>query len=69
MTKAHNNNKKHKRTIEIEITLIDKKNSYITRNFGYQVGSLASHNHQRFYTSEANKRNGLMTINKKRGND
>jgi len=34
MTKPHNNNEKQKRTIEIEIALIDKKSSYITRGFG-----------------------------------
>jgi len=35
MVKPHNNNEKQKRTIEIEIALIDKKISYITRGFGY----------------------------------
>ena len=33
IAKPHNNNEKQERTIEIEITLIDKKNSYITRGF------------------------------------
>ena len=31
MAKPHNNNEKQKRTIKIEIALIDKKSSYITR--------------------------------------
>jgi len=31
MTKPHNNNEKQKRIIEIEIVLIDKKSSCITR--------------------------------------
>ena len=34
MTKSHNNNEKQKKKIEIEITLIDKKSSFITRDFG-----------------------------------
>ena len=33
MTKPHNNNEKQERTIEIEITLIDKKNDCIKRGF------------------------------------
>ena len=72
MTKPHNNNEKQKRTIEIEIALIDKKSSYITRALAARLpteGGLASHSHERLYTSKANRRKGWMTSSKKRGND
>jgi len=35
MTKSHNNNEKYEKIIEIEIALIDKKSSFITRDFDY----------------------------------
>jgi len=38
MTKPYNNNEKQEITIEIEITLINKKSSYITRGL-WQLGS------------------------------
>jgi len=34
MAKPHNNNENKKRTTEIEIALIGKNSSYITRDFG-----------------------------------
>jgi len=50
--------KSKKKAIEIEIALIDKKRE-----------DLASHSHERLYTSEGNRRRGWMTNIKKRGND
>ena len=50
MTKPHNNNERQEITIEIEIELVDRKSSYITRGFGSQAptkGVLASHCHER----------------------
>ena len=62
--------KSRKETIEIEIALIDKKSNYITRALAdrLQQRGLASHSHERLYTSKANRRRGWMTSSKKRGN-
>ena len=63
--------KNRKETIEIEIALIDKKSSYITRSLAtrlLQSGGLASHSHEKLYTSEVNRRKGWMTSSKKWGN-